>query len=112
MATTSLTILKHPQLMQKKRTDVLFLNRFGGKFTRQGFWKIVVRYAKKAGMQKKVYPHTLRHSFASHLLEGGADLRSIQEMMGHASIVTTEIYTHINKEHLRNAIITFHPRNF
>jgi len=74
-------------------TDVLFLNRFGGKFTRQGFWKIVVGYARKAGLQKKVYPHTFRHSFASHLLEGGADLRTVQVMLGHSDIFDhTDIY--------------------
>ncbi|PKN65818.1 MAG: site-specific tyrosine recombinase XerD, partial [Deltaproteobacteria bacterium HGW-Deltaproteobacteria-10] len=80
-----------PQLMQGKSTDVLFLNRFGGKFTRQGFWKILVGYAKKSGLQKKVHPHTFRHSFASHLLEGGADLRTVQVMLGHADISTTQI---------------------
>jgi tyrosine recombinase XerD len=100
-----------PQLMQKKRTDVLFLNRFGGKFTRQGFWKIVVRYAKKAGMQKKVHPHTFRHSFASHLLEGGADLRIVQVMLGHADISTTQIYTHITRERLREIHHKYHPRS-
>jgi integrase/recombinase XerD len=99
-----------PQLMQKKSTDVLFLNRFGGKFTRQGFWKIVVAYAKKAGLQKKVYPHTFRHSFASHLLEGGADLRTVQVMLGHADISTTQIYTHITRERLREIHQKYHPR--
>lgn len=99
-----------PQLMQKKSTDMLFLNRFGGKFTRQGLWKIVVRYAKKAGMQKKVYPHTFRHSFASHLLEGGADLRTVQVMLGHADISTTQIYTHITRERLREIHHKYHPR--
>ena len=99
-----------PQLMQKKSTDVLFLNRFGGKFTRQGFWKIVVGYAKKTGLQKKVYPHTFRHSFASHLLEGGADLRTVQVMLGHADISTTQIYTHITRERLREVHQKYHPR--
>jgi integrase/recombinase XerD len=99
-----------PQLMQKKSTDVLFLNRFGGKFTRQGFWKIVVGYAKKTGLQKKVYPHTFRHSFASHLLEGGADLRTVQVMLGHADISTTQIYTHITRERLREIHQKYHPR--
>ena len=99
-----------PKLMQNKSTDVLFLNRFGGKFTRQGFWKTVVRYAKKSGLQKKVHPHTFRHSFASHLLEGGADLRTVQVMLGHADISTTQIYTHITRERLKEIHQKFHPR--
>jgi len=99
-----------PQVMQKKNTDVLFLNRFGTKFTRQGLWKIVIRYAKKAGLQKKVHPHTFRHSFATHLLEGGADLRTVQVMLGHADISTTQIYTHITKERLKEIHKKYHPR--
>lgn len=99
-----------PQFMQKKITDVLFLNRFGAKFTRQGLWKIVARYAQKAGLQKKVHPHTFRHSFASHLLEGGADLRTVQVMLGHADISTTQIYTHITRERLREVHKKYHPR--
>ncbi|KQC07284.1 MAG: recombinase XerD [Smithella sp. SDB] len=99
-----------PHLMQKKSTDVLFLNRFGKKFTRQGFWKIVVGYAKQAGLGKKVYPHTFRHSFASHLLEGGADLRTVQVMLGHSDISTTQIYTHVTREKLREIHQKYHPR--
>jgi integrase/recombinase XerD len=99
-----------PQLMRGKSTDVLFLNRFGGKFTRQGLWKTVVRYAKKAGLQKKVHPHTFRHSFASHLLEGGADLRTVQVMLGHADISTTQIYTHITRDWLKEIHQKYHPR--
>jgi integrase/recombinase XerD len=99
-----------PQLMQKKSTDVLFLNRFGGKFTRQGFWKMVIRYAQKAGLRKKVHPHTFRHSFASHLLEGGADLRTVQVMLGHADISTTQIYTHITRDRLKEIHQKYHPR--
>lgn len=99
-----------PKLIQKKSTDVLFLNRFGRKFTRQGFWKIVVGYAKQAGLQKKVYPHTFRHSFASHLLEGGADLRTVQVMLGHSDISTTQIYTHVTRDRLREVHQKYHPR--
>ncbi len=99
-----------PKLLQKKSTDVLFLNRFGRKFTRQGFWKIVVGYAKQAGLQKKVYPHTFRHSFASHLLEGGADLRTVQVMLGHSDISTTQIYTHVTRDRLREVHEKYHPR--
>jgi len=99
-----------PQLMQKKSTEVLFLNRFGGKFSRQGFWKMVIRYSSKAGLMKKVHPHTFRHSFASHLLEGGADLRTVQVMLGHADISTTQIYTHITRDRLREIHQKYHPR--
>jgi len=99
-----------PQLMQKKITEILFLNRFGEKFTRQGFWKIVVQYARRAGLQKKVHPHTFRHSFASHLLEGGADLRAVQVMLGHADISTTQIYTHITRDRLKEIHRKYHPR--
>lgn len=100
-----------PKLMQKKITDVLFLNRFGGKFTRQGLWKIVAGYAKKAGLEKRVYPHTFRHSFASHMLEGGADLRTVQVMLGHSDISTTQIYTHITRERLKEVHHKYHPRS-
>ncbi|MHB8137665.1 MAG: site-specific tyrosine recombinase XerD [Smithellaceae bacterium] len=99
-----------PKLVKLKTTDVLFLNRFGGAFTRQGLWKIIVHYAQKAGLQKNVHPHTFRHSFASHLLEGGADLRAVQVMLGHADISTTQIYTHITKDRLKEIHRKFHPR--
>jgi len=99
-----------PQLMQKKSTEVLFLNRFGGKFSRQGFWKMVIRYSSKAGLIKKVHPHTFRHSFASHLLEGGADLRTVQVMLGHSDISTTQIYTHITRDRLKEVHKKYHPR--
>jgi len=99
-----------PKLQKSKITDVLFLNRFGRAFTRQGLWKIIVGYAKKAGLQKNVHPHTFRHSFASHLLAGGADLRAVQVMLGHADISTTQIYTHVTKDRLKEIHHKYHPR--
>lgn len=99
-----------PRLVRSKTTDVLFLNRFGGAFTRQGLWKIIAHYARKAGLQKNVHPHTFRHSFASHLLEGGADLRAVQVMLGHSDISTTQIYTHVTKDRLKEIHRKFHPR--
>lgn len=98
------------KLMKNKNTDVLFLNCRGGKFSRQGLWKIIIRYAKMARLNKKIYPHTFRHSFASHLLEGGADLRTVQVMLGHADISTTQIYTHITRERLKEIHRKYHPR--
>lgn len=99
-----------PMLLKGKMSEVLFLNRRGGRLTRQGFWKIVRYYTLRAGLLKKVHPHTFRHSFASHLLEGGADLRSVQMMLGHADISTTQIYTHITGERLKNIHKKCHPR--
>jgi integrase/recombinase XerD len=90
--------------------DALFLNRAGGPLTRMGIWKIVQSYSAEAGVTKDVHPHTFRHSFATHLLEGGADLRAVQEMLGHADIATTQVYTHIDRAYLKEVHRTFHPR--
>lgn len=89
--------------------DVLFLNRRGGKLSRVMIFLIIKALAKQAGITKNISPHTFRHSFASHLVEGGADLRAVQEMLGHESITTTEIYTHLNREYLRDTLQQFHP---
>ncbi len=93
-----------------KSHDVLFLNYRGGKLSRAAIRDMIVKYARMAGIKKVVHPHTFRHSFATHLLEGGADLRAVQEMLGHADISTTQIYTHIDREYLKEVHRTFHPR--
>lgn len=90
--------------------DFLFLNKRGAKLTRVMIFTIIKNLAMKAGIHKKISPHTFRHSFATHLIEGGADLRAVQEMLGHESITTTEIYTHLDRDYLRSAILQFHPR--
>ena len=99
-----------PRLLKGQPTNIIFLNRSGKGLTRQGFWKITKKYVIKSGLGKKIHPHTFRHSFASHLLEGGADLRSVQLMLGHADIATTQIYTHITRERLREIHQKYHPR--
>lgn len=93
-----------------KSKNKLFLNQRGGPLTRMSIWNIVNKYAQKAGIKKNVYPHIFRHSFATHLLEGGADLRAVQEMLGHTSIITTEIYTHVDRSLLHQVHKEFHPR--
>jgi integrase/recombinase XerD len=93
-----------------KSMNFVFLNLRGSKLSRMGVWNIVDRYSKEAGIEKGVHPHTFRHSFATHLLEGGADLRSVQEMLGHADISTTQIYTHIDREYIKQVYRDFHPR--
>ena len=97
--------------IKKNNEDMIFLSKRGGPITRQMVFYVIKDLAEKAGIKKTLSPHTLRHSFATHLVEGGADLRAVQEMLGHESITTTEIYTHLDQHYLRENILSYHPRN-
>jgi len=99
-----------PKLARKKDEIALFLNPRGDRLTRQGFWQKLKEYAKSAGLGNQISPHTLRHSFATHMLSGGADLRAVQELLGHANISTTQVYTHLTSEHVRRTYERSHPR--
>lgn len=98
-------------LLKKRDTDILFVNCSGQQMSRQGFWKLIKFYAEKAGITSEITPHTLRHSFAAHLVENGADLRSVQEMLGHSDIATTQVYATWSQKHIREVYAKAHPRN-
>ena len=102
--------VRNKQDIKKEYSDILFLNRRGAGLSRVMVFLIIKGLAERTGLKKNISPHTFRHSFATHLIEGGADLRAVQEMLGHESITTTEIYTHLDREYLREAILSFHPR--
>ena len=98
------------KIEQEHKSDYVFLNKYGNKITRQGFWKILKKYARRINLDKNIYPHIFRHSFATHMIQKGADLKTVQELLGHSSISTTEIYTTLNKSHIKEAYFKYHPR--
>jgi integrase/recombinase XerD len=98
------------KIERERKSDYVFLNKYGNKITRQGFWKILKKYATRINMDKNIYPHIFRHSFATHMLQQGADLKTVQELLGHSSISTTEIYTSLNKSYIKEAYFKYHPR--
>ncbi|TCD00616.1 site-specific tyrosine recombinase XerD [Pedobacter frigidisoli] len=106
-----LTQVRVHMSIKKGNEDFIFLNRFGAKLSRISIFNLIKSLAVAIGLKKTISPHTLRHSFATHLIEGGADLRAVQEMLGHSSITTTEIYTHVDRDYLREVITQFHPRS-
>lgn len=101
----------HKSNKKTKSNDFVFLNKNGQKITRQGFWKILKKYEKKFNFEKNIYPHLFRHSYATHMLQNGADLRLVQELLGHCNISTTEVYTNINKKFIKESFVKNHPRN-
>ena len=109
-ALSSYIKLTRPRYVPGGGTNKLFLTRQGKPFTRQGIWKMIKKHTRAVSLNKDVAPHTLRHSFATHLLSGGADLRVVQEMLGHADISTTQTYTHVDKDRLKSIHKKFHPR--
>lgn len=98
------------EIKKERRTDFVFINRSARKLTRQGFWKILKKYARKVNLNKNLYPHIFRHSFATHMIQKGADLRTVQELLGHSDISTTEIYTNLDKEYIKKIYFKYHPR--